>query len=62
MFFKKNYFVEFEYDGPEEKGNGSTMIRCLPSKLPKVTDEVKKTLDRMEIKADTISIIKINRV
>ncbi|WP_321835429.1 hypothetical protein [Clostridium butyricum] len=62
MFFKKNYFVEFEYEGPEENGGGSVVVRCLPSELIKATDEIKKTLEHMKIKVDRIFITKIKRV
>ncbi|MEX0085132.1 hypothetical protein AB2T90_22155 [Clostridium butyricum] len=62
MFFKKNYFVEFEYDGQEENGVGGVVVRCLPSELIKVTDEIKKTLEHMKIKVDRIFITKIKRV
>ncbi|WP_322020125.1 hypothetical protein [Clostridium butyricum] len=61
MFFKKNYFVEFEYEGPEENGVG-VVVRCLPSELIKATDEIKKTLEHMKIKVDRIFITKIKRV
>jgi hypothetical protein len=62
MFFKKNYFVEFEYKGPKEKGTCSTTMRCFPSMVPKSASELKKILNSMGHDVDTIFITSIKRL
>lgn len=62
MFFKKNYFVEFEYEGAEGKTTCSTTIRCIPSMVPKIPDELKKILKSMGYKVNGIFIKSIKQI
>lgn len=62
MFFKKNYFVEFEYKGVEERGTCSTTIRCIPSMVPKIPEELKKILIGMGYKVNVIFITSIKKI
>lgn len=62
MFFKKNYFVEFEYEGPKEKGICSTTIRCHSFMVPKVASELKKILNAMGHEVNSVYITNIKQV
>lgn len=62
MFFKKNYFVEFEYTGAEGTTTCSTTIRCIPSIVPKIPCELKRNLKEMGYKVNEIFIKSIKQI
>lgn len=62
MFFKKNYFVEFEYEGAEGKTTCSTTIRCIPAMVPKIPSELKRNLKEMGYKVNGIFITSIKQI
>ncbi|AIY80649.1 hypothetical protein U728_766 [Clostridium botulinum 202F] len=62
MFFKKNYFVEFEYEGAKGKATCSATVRCIPSMVPEIPNELKKILIGMGHKIDTVFITSIKKI
>ncbi|NFI06027.1 hypothetical protein FC959_16985 [Clostridium botulinum] len=62
MFFKKNYFVKFQYEGPKEKGTCSTTIRCIPCMVNQIPNELRKILRNMGHEVNKVYITDIKQI